>query len=128
MFGLGLGQSRQKLGYIPEAHNDIIFSIVCEELGLIGAVALLSLFLILIWRGIKIAMNTQDLFSCLISSGMVALIGIQVLINVAVITNTIPVTGMPLPFISYGGSSLVLIMSGMGVLLNISRHSKANKL
>ncbi len=124
LFGLGLGQSRQKLGFIPEAHNDIIFSIVCEELGLIGAIALLSLFLILIWKGIKVAMNAPDLFGCLLASGMVCQIGVQVLINVAVITNTIPVTGMPLPFISYGGSSLTLIMIGMGILLNISRYSK----
>ncbi|HHW67332.1 MAG: cell division protein FtsW [Epulopiscium sp.] len=128
LFGLGLGESRQKLGFIPEAHNDIIFAIVCEELGLVGAIALLSLFLILIWRGIKVAINAPDLFSSLVASGIVCMIGIQVLINVAVITKTIPTTGMPLPFISYGGSSLLFTMSAMGILLNISRYSKLNKL
>ncbi|NLM12583.1 MAG: putative lipid II flippase FtsW [Epulopiscium sp.] len=128
LFGLGLGESRQKLGFIPEAHNDIIFAIVCEELGLVGAVALLSLFLILIWRGIKVAINAPDLFSSLVASGIICMIGIQVLINVAVITKTIPTTGMPLPFISYGGSSLLFTMAAMGILLNISRYSKLNKL
>ncbi|WP_084757958.1 putative lipid II flippase FtsW [Defluviitalea phaphyphila] len=128
LFGLGLGESRQKLGFIPEAHNDIIFAIVCEELGLIGAIVLLSLFLILIWRGIKIAMNAPDLFSSLIACGIVCMIGIQVLINVAVITKTIPTTGMPLPFISYGGSSLVFTMTAIGILLNISRYSKVKKI
>jgi cell division protein FtsW len=128
LFGLGLGESRQKLGFIPEAHNDIIFAIVCEELGLIGAIALLTLFLILIWRGIKVSMNAPDLFASLVSSGIICMIGIQVLINVAVITKTIPTTGMPLPFISYGGSSLLFTMAAMGILLNISRYSKLNKL
>jgi cell division protein FtsW len=128
LFGLGLGESRQKLGFIPEAHNDIIFAIVCEELGLVGAAALLILFIILIWRGIKTAMNAPDLFSSLVSTGIVCMIGIQVLINVAVITNTIPTTGMPLPFISYGGSSLLFTMTAMGILLNISRYSRTNKI
>lgn len=127
LFGLGLGESRQKLGFIPEAHNDIIFAIVCEELGLIGAIALLILFIILIWRGIKTAMNAPDLFSSLVSTGIVCMIGIQVLINVAVITNTIPTTGMPLPFISYGGSSLLFTMAAMGILLNISKYSRLTK-
>jgi len=127
LFGLGLGESRQKLGFIPEAHNDIIFAIVCEELGLIGAAVLLSLFLVLIWRGIKVSMNAPDLFGSLVSIGIVCMIGIQVLINVAVITKTIPTTGMPLPFISYGGSSLLFTMAAMGILLNISRYSKLNK-
>lgn len=128
LFGLGLGESRQKLGFIPEAHNDIIFAIVCEELGLVGAAALLILFIILIWRGIKTAMNAPDLFSSLVSTGIVCMIGIQALINVAVITNTIPTTGMPLPFISYGGSSLLFTMTAMGILLNISRYSRTNKI
>ena len=123
LFGLGLGESRQKLGYIPEAHNDIIFSIVCEELGLVGASILLLLFLILIWRGIKVAIQAPDLFGSLIVTGIICQVAIQVLINVSVITNTIPVTGMPLPFISYGGSSLLFLMISMGIVLNISRYA-----
>ncbi len=124
LFGLGLGQSRQKLGYIPEAHNDIIFSIICEELGLFGATIVLGLFMILIWRFIKISMNASDLFGSLIATGAVILIGIQVVINIAVVTNTMPVTGMPLPFISYGGTSLCILLTLMGIVLNISKFSK----
>lgn len=124
LFGVGLGQSMQKRGFIPEAHNDIIFSIICEELGLFGAAIVLLLFLILIWRGIKVSMNAPDLFSSLLAAGAVTQVAVQVIINVAVNTNTIPVTGMPLPFISYGGSSLLFLMISMGILLNISRYSK----
>jgi len=123
MFGLGLGQSRQK-SFLPEAHNDIIFSIICEELGFIGAAAVLLLFGILIWRGIKIALNAPDTFSSLTAMGIMILISSQVLINVAVVTNSIPNTGVPLPLISYGGTSLIVAMSLIGVLLNISRCSK----
>ena len=123
MFGLGLGQSRQK-SFLPEAHNDIIFAIICEELGFIGAAAVLLLFGILIWRGIKIAINAPDTFSSLTAMGIIILVSSQVLINVAVVTNSIPNTGVPLPFISYGGTSLLVAMSLMGVLLNISRCSK----
>lgn len=124
LFGLGLGQSRQKLGYIPEGHNDIIFAIICEELGLFGAAILVFLFIILIWRGLNIAMNSVDMFGCLIASGIVVMIAIQVILNIAVVTNTIPNTGIPLPFISYGGTSLVFMMGSIGLLLNISRYSK----
>jgi len=123
MFGLGLGQSRQK-SFLPEAHNDIIFSIICEELGFIGAAVVLLLFGILIWRGVKIALNAPDMFSSLTAMGIVILISSQVLINVAVVTNSIPNTGVPLPLISYGGTSLIVAMSLLGVLLNISRCSK----
>ena len=123
MFGLGLGQSRQKT-FLPEAHNDIIFSIICEELGFIGAAVVLLLFGILIWRGIKIAMNAPDTFSSLTAMGIMILIASQVLINVAVVTNSIPNTGVPLPLISYGGTSLLVAMSLIGVLLNISRCTK----
>jgi len=123
MFGLGLGQSRQKT-FLPEAHNDIIFSIISEELGFIGATAVLLLFAILIWRGINIAMNAPDKFSALTAMGIIILVSSQVLINVAVVTNSIPNTGVPLPFISYGGTSLIVAMGLMGVLLNISRCSK----
>ena len=124
MFGLGLGQSRQKT-FLPEAHNDIIFSIVCEELGFIGAAVVLLLFGILIWRGIKIALNAPDAFSSLTAMGIMILVSSQVVINVAVVTNSIPNTGVPLPFISYGGTSLLVAMSLIGVLLNISRCSKS---
>lgn len=124
LFGVGLGQSLQKRGFIPEAHNDIIFSIICEELGLLGALVVILLFVVLIWRGIKIAMNAPDLFKSLLAAGAVTQVAVQVIINVAVNTNTIPVTGMPLPFISYGGSSLLFLMVSMGILLNVSRYSR----
>ncbi|MDR3091638.1 MAG: FtsW/RodA/SpoVE family cell cycle protein [Clostridiales bacterium] len=123
-FGLGLGQSRQKMGFVPEAHNDIIFSIICEELGFMGAALLLLLFIILIWRGLKIAMNAVDLFASLVASGIVIMIGSQVVFNIAVVTNTMPNTGVPLPFISYGGTSLAVTMLSVGILLNISRFSR----
>ena len=124
MFGLGLGQSRQKLGFIPEAHNDIIFSIICEELGFFGATIILILFSVLIWRGIKIAINATDLFGTLIASGIIIMIASQVIINIAVVTNSIPNTGVPLPFISYGGTSVAIVMLLIGILLNISRYSR----
>ena len=123
LFGLGLGQSRQKT-FIPEAYNDIIFAIICEELGMVGAALVIVLFALLIWRGIKIALNSQDMFGCLVASGITALIAFQSIINIAVVTNTIPNTGQPLPFISYGGTSLVFTMGMMGILLNISRYQK----
>lgn len=124
LFGLGLGQSRQKLGYIPEGHNDIIFAIIAEELGLFGAAILIMLFGIFIWRGIKVSMNAVDMFGCLIATGITTMISVQVIINIAVVTNTIPNTGIPLPFISYGGTSLLLTMSAIGIILNISRYYK----
>ena len=120
LFGLGIGQSRQKT-FIPESYNDIIFSIICEELGLVGAIVVILLFLILIWRGIKIAMTAKDKYSSYAATGIVTMIAVQVIINIAVVTNTMPNTGMPMPFISYGGSSLVVTMASMGLLLNISR-------
>lgn len=125
LFGKGLGKSIQKLGFIPEAHNDIIFSIVCEELGLVGAAALILLFSILISRGIRTSLRAKDLFASLVSSGVTCIVAVQVIINVAVVTNTIPTTGMPLPFISYGGSSLLVLMTSMGILLNISCYIKS---
>ena len=124
LFGLGLGQSHQKLIFMPEPYNDFIFAIICEELGFFGAAALLGLFVVLIWRGIIIALNAADLFGTLMALGTVILIASQVIINVGVVTNTIPNTGIPLPFISYGGTSVLFIMCMMGVLLNISRYSK----
>ncbi|OGO85811.1 MAG: hypothetical protein A2Y22_02560 [Clostridiales bacterium GWD2_32_59] len=124
VWGLGLGESRQKLGYIPEAHNDIIFSIICEELGLVGATVLIFVFLMLIWKGIKISTRAPNMYSSLVAIGITTMVAVQVIINIAVITNTIPVTGMPLPFISYGGSSLLTLLISMGILLNISKYAK----
>lgn len=124
LFGLGLGNSRQKWGYIPEAHNDIIFAIIAEELGLIGAIVVLLIFLALVWKGMKIAMNAPDEFSCLLAIGVISILALQVMINVSVVTNTIPVTGVTLPFISYGGSSIIFTLASMGIILNISKQCK----
>jgi len=121
-WGKGLGNSVQKLGFIPESHNDMIFSVICEEMGLIGAVAILLLFLFLLWRLFVIAVNAPDLYGSLIAVGVMAHIAAQVVINVAVVTNTIPSTGIPLPFISYGGSSLVALLFEMGIALGVSNQ------
>ena len=126
LFGLGLGQSRQKT-FVPEAYNDIIFAIICEELGIIGAGFVILLFTVLIWRGIKIAMNAKDTYGMLVATGIIAVIAFQSIINIGVVTNTIPNTGQPLPFISYGGSSLMFLMAMVGILLNISRYPKKNE-
>ena len=122
LFGLGLGQSRQKFLYIPEPQNDFIFAIICEELGFVGAVFLMFLFALLIWKGIMIAKNAPDEYSALVATGITSLVAVQVLMNIAVVTSTIPVTGVPLPFFSYGGSSLMILLMEMGILLNISRN------
>jgi cell division protein FtsW len=123
IFGRGLGQSMEKFLYIPEPHNDYIFSILAEELGFIGVLAVLLLFLIFIWRGIKIAMNAPDVFGSLVATGITALIGVQSLFNVAVVSKVVPPTGVSLPFFSSGGSSLVLFLLEVGILLNISRYA-----
>lgn len=123
LFGLGLGQSRQKT-FIPEAYNDIIFAIICEELGLVGAALVILLFAVLIWRGIRIALNAKDSYGMLVAAGITAVVAFQSIINIGVVTNTIPNTGQPLPFISYGGTSLVFLMGMIGILLNISRYPK----
>ncbi len=128
IFGRGLGQSMQKFLYIPEPHNDYIFSILAEELGYIGVVAVLLLFMIFIWRGIKIAVNAPDVYSSLIATGITSLIAVQSLFNVAVVTNTVPPTGVSLPFFSSGGTSLVLFMAEVGILLNISRYSNYERI
>ena len=120
--GLGLGQSRQKTLYMPEPHNDFIFSIIGEELGLIGCICIIILFLIFIWRGINIAMKAKDTYGTLLAVGITSVIAIQCIINIAVVTGSMPVTGVPLPFISYGGTSLVINMTAMGILMNISRQ------
>lgn len=122
LFGKGLGKSMQKLGFIPEAHNDMIFSVICEELGMFGAIAVLLLFLLLLWRLFTIAINAPDLYGGLIATGVFTHIAVQVLINVAVVTSTIPATGIPLPFISYGGTSLMVLLIEMGLVLSVSNR------
>ena len=120
LFGRGMGNSVQKLGFVPEAQNDMIFSIVCEELGLVGASFIILLFLILIWRFFMIATHAKDLFGALIASGAMAHMMIQVILNIAVVTNTIPNTGITLPFISYGGTSVMFLLLEMGLVLSVS--------
>lgn len=127
LFGLGLGKSRQKFFYIPEPYNDFIFAIIGEELGFLGALTVILLFLVIIWRGIRIAINMEDLFGCLLATGIVALISVQTLIHIAVVTSSMPTTGIPLPFVSFGGTSLVINMASIGILLNISRHVKTGR-
>ena len=124
LFGVGLGESKQKYLYIPEAHNDFIFAILAEELGFVGCVAVLILFSILVIRGVLIAMRAEDNFGSLIAVGITALIAIQAILNIAVVTNTIPNTGISLPFLSYGGSSLMILLGCIGILLNISKSAK----
>jgi cell division protein FtsW len=122
--GLGLGQSRQKTLYMPEPHNDFIFSIIGEELGLIGCVCIILLFVIFVWRGISVAMKARDTYGTLLAIGITGVVAVQSLINIAVVTGSMPVTGVPLPFISYGGTSLVINMTAIGILLNISRQTE----
>lgn len=126
IWGLGIGQSRQKCYYMPEPHNDFIFSIIGEELGLIGCSLIIILFVIFVWRGIRTAMRARDTYGTLLATGITSIVAVQALINVAVVTGSMPVTGVPLPFISYGGSSLLFNMTAMGILLNISRQTVKN--
>jgi len=121
IFGKGLGQSMQKLGFLPETQNDMIFSIVCEELGLFGGIAIILMFLLLIWRFMIIANNASDLFGALLVVGVLGHIAIQVILNIAVVTNTIPNTGISLPFISYGGSSVLFLLIEIGLVLSVAR-------
>lgn len=121
ILGKGLGQSMQKLGFLPEAQNDMIFSIICEELGLFGAIAVLLMFILLIWRCMIIANNAPDLFGALLVVGVMGHIAIQVILNVAVVTNTIPNTGISLPFISYGGSSVMFLLAEIGIVFSVGR-------
>ncbi|HIX16539.1 MAG TPA: FtsW/RodA/SpoVE family cell cycle protein [Candidatus Hungatella pullicola] len=127
LFGRGLGESIQKLGFIPEAQNDMIFSIICEELGLFGAVSVILIFLFMIYRFMLIAENAPDLFGALLVVGVMAHIAIQVILNVAVVTNTIPNTGITLPFISYGGTSVLFLMIEMGMVLSVSNQIRLEK-
>ncbi len=123
MFGLGLGNSKQKYLYIPEPHNDFIFSILAEELGFFGCILVIVLFAIFIWRGILVSMRANDLFGSSIAIGVTTMIAVQAIINIAVVTGTVPTTGMSLPFFSYGGTALLLLLANVGILLNISRSS-----
>ena len=126
LLGLGFGQSRQKYLYLPEEHNDYIFAIVCEELGFLGAFFILLLFAMLIIRGFWIAVHARDRFSMLLAAGLTTLLAVQVILNVAVVTNLLPATGISLPFFSYGGTALLMQMAECGVVLNISRSIDAN--
>ncbi|WIV11242.1 putative lipid II flippase FtsW [Proteiniborus sp. MB09-C3] len=127
LFGLGLGKSRQKFFYIPEPYNDFIFAIIGEELGFLGCVTVMLLILLIIWRGLRIALGTKDLFGCYLATGIVSLITVQSLIHIAVVTSSMPTTGITLPFISFGGTSLMMYMAAAGILLNISRHSELDR-
>ena len=126
-WGLGLGRSNQKHGYLPEPYNDYIFAIICEETGFFGAVLVIGLFIALAWRGFHIANRSQDQFSSLLVMGIVAHVIIQVVLNIAVVTNTIPSTGISLPFFSYGGTSLIILLCEMGLILAVSRYSYTEK-
>lgn len=121
---LDYGQSRQKFLWLPEAQNDFIFSVLGEELGLLGTVAVLALFAFFIYRGYYIAMTCRELYGTLIATGITSVFALQILINIAVVTCSMPVTGMPLPFFSYGGTALCINLCAMGILLNISRTCK----
>ncbi len=123
LFGVGIGQSIQNKLYIPEPQNDFIFATVGEEFGFVGCVLVILLFFVLIYRGVKIAIHAPDLFGTLVATGIVAMISFQVIINISVATSSMPVTGIPLPFISFGGSSLLILMGCMGILLNISQYT-----
>lgn len=122
IFGKGLGESMQKMGFIPEAQNDMIFSIICEELGLFGAIAVMLMFILLIWRLMVIANNASDMLGALMVIGVMGHISIQVILNIAVVTNTIPNTGITLPFISYGGSAVIIQLAEVGIALNVARN------
>lgn len=123
IFGLGLGNSMQKFRYLPESHNDFVFSIVCEELGFIGAMLIIILFSLFIFRGFYIASKSPDKFGMMLAVGLTVQIGLQALLNIAVVTNSIPNTGVSLPFFSYGGTALMMQLFQMGIMLNISRHA-----
>ena len=128
LFGVGLGNSYQKQLWLPEPQNDFIFAVVCEELGFIGALALVILFVFLIKRGITIARRAPDTFSSMLAAGLTAKVGIQAILNVAVVTASVPTTGISLPFFSYGGSALIMQLAEMGIILSISRYTRQKEL
>ena len=121
-----MGRSRQKWYYLPERHTDFIYAIIGEELGFIGAVLVLLLFLLFTWRGYRVAINAPDSFGSLLAVGITSMIGLQALINIGVVTGSLPITGIPLPLISYGGSSLLPSLAAIGILLNISSHCRTS--
>lgn len=127
ILGRGIGQSRQKYLWVPEPHNDFIFSIVCEELGLVGAVLIIILFALLVWRGFTIAMRASDKFGSMLAIGLTFQVGLQAMLNIWVVTNTIPNTGISLPFFSYGGTSLLILLAEMGIVLSVSRGANIEK-
>ena len=127
LFGVGFGQGRQKQGFLPEAENDFIFSIACEELGLIGAGLILILFVLLILRGYWIALHARDRFGSLLVVGITTLMAVQVFLNISVVTNFLPTTGVSLPFFSYGGTALMIQLIEMGIVLGVSRQVPAPK-
>lgn len=127
VLGVGIGNSKQKYMYLPEVQNDYVFSIVCEELGFVGAAIVIILFALLVWRGFVIAGRAKDRFGMLLAIGLTAQVGLQAFLNIAVVTNTIPSTGISLPFFSYGGSSLMMLLGEMGVVLSVSRQSSLVK-
>ena len=128
LFGVGLGESKQKYLYIPEPHNDFIFAVLAEELGFFGCAIVIILFAILIWRGITIAMKAPDMFGSLLAAGITTMIAIQVLVNIAVVTASMPVTGMALPFFSYGGTALIITLVSVGILLSVSRAGNRSEM
>jgi len=128
IWGKGLGQSMQKLGFLPEAQNDMIFSIICEELGLFGAIAIILMFIMLLWRMMIIANNASDLFGAMLVVGVIGHIAIQVILNIAVVTNSIPNTGISLPFISYGGSSVMFLLIEIGLVLSVAKRIQLKEL
>ncbi len=127
LLGLGIGQSRQKYLYLPEPQNDFVFAVVCEELGFVGAVFIIILFALLIWRGFAIAAKARDRFGSMLAVGLTTQVGLQVILNIAVVTNTIPNTGISMPFFSYGGTALLMLLAQMGVILSVSRQSSLPK-
>ena len=128
IWGKGLGQSMQKLNFLPEAQNDMIFSIICEELGLFGAIAIILMFIMLIWRMMIIANNAPDLFGAMLVVGVIGHIAIQAILNIAVVTNSVPNTGISLPFISYGGSSVMFLLIEIGLVLSVAKNIQLKEL
>ncbi|WP_235821979.1 putative lipid II flippase FtsW [Angelakisella massiliensis] len=127
LLGAGIGNSRQKYLFLPEPQNDFVFAVVCEELGFVGAVLVILFFALLVWRGLMIAVKARDRFGTMLATGLTAQVGLQAVLNVAVVTNSIPNTGISLPFFSYGGTSLMMLLAQMGIILSISRQTALEK-
>ena len=127
LFGTGLGNSKQKHLYVSEPQNDFIFAIVCEELGFIRAVGIILLYVLLVWRGVVIGLRAKDRFGAMLAMGIVFQVGLQTALNIAVVTDTLPNTGISLPFFSYGGTSLMMLLVEMGIVLSVSRYSRIEK-